>query len=159
MRLVLGDKVIADSTTDGLTRWMRADKPELNLQAQSREIVGAKYARKSSRGYGRYFSFTATVGRQFASYAAAETFWLEHISELSDVRGGILKYESFFGKLYGFENAVLEKVSAVNEIGISTEIEYSFRCGKPCDEFDSLIVIQGAILKIGEYFPYVKFRP
>ena len=67
MRLILGDKVIADSTTDGLTRWMRADKPELNLQAQSREIVGAKYARNSSRGYGRYFSFTATVGRQFAS--------------------------------------------------------------------------------------------
>lgn len=159
MRLVIADKIIADAASDGLTRWIRAEKPELRLRASSLEIVGAKYARNSSRAWGQYFSFVVTVGRQFPSYAEAETFWLEHISELSDVRGGILKYESFFGKLYGFENAVLEKVSAVNEIGISTEIEYSFRCGKPCDEFDSLIVVQGAILKIGEYFPYVKFRP
>ena len=49
MRLVIADKIIADSASDGLTRWIRAEKPELRLRANSLEIVGAKYARNSSR--------------------------------------------------------------------------------------------------------------
>ena len=159
MRLVIADKIIADAGSDGLTRWMRAEKPELRLRADSREIVGVKYARNSSRAWGQYYALTVTVGRQFASYAEAEDFWFAHSAELSDGAEGILKYEGILGKLYGFENAALEAVRPVSEIGVSTEIEYSFRCGKPCDEFDSLIVVQGSILKIGEYFPYIKFRP
>ena len=83
MRLVVGDKIIANSGSDGLTRWMRAEKPELRLRAESQEIVGAKYARNSSQAWGQYFSFIVTVGRQFASYAEAEDFWLGHCAELS----------------------------------------------------------------------------
>ncbi len=74
MRLVIADKIIADSASDGLTRWIRAEKPELRLRANSLEIVGAKYARNSSRAWGQYFSFVVTVGRQFPSYAEAEDF-------------------------------------------------------------------------------------
>lgn len=158
MRLVIGDKILADSAADGLTRWMRADKPELRLKASSREIVGVKYARNSSRAWGQYFSFTATVGRQFASYAAAEDFWFAHSAELSDGAEGLLKYEGILGKLYGFENAALEGVKPTSEIGVSTEIEYSFRCGKPAEEFDCLIVVDGAVVKIGEVFPYVRAK-
>lgn len=156
MRLVVGDKIIADAASDGLTRWIRAEKPELRLRANSLEIVGAKYARNSSRAWGQYFSFIVTVGRQFASYAAAEDFWLSHTAELSDGAEGVLKYEGIFGKLYGFQNAALEAVKPTSEIGVSTEIEYAFRCGKPAEDFDSLIVVNGAILKIGEFFPYIK---
>lgn len=156
MRLVIADKIIADSAADGLTRWMRAEKPELRLRAGSREIVGVKYARNSSRAWGQYFSFAVTVGRQFASYAEAEDFWFEHAAELSDGAEGLLKYEGILGKLYGFENAALEAVRPVSEIGVSTEIEYSFRCGRPTGEFDCLIVVDGAVLKIGEFFPYIK---
>ena len=156
MRLVIADKIIADAASDGLTRWMRAEKPELRLRANSREIVGVKYARNSSRAWGQYYALTVTVGRQFASYAAAEDFWLAHSADLSDGAEGLLKYEGILGKLYGFENAALEGVKPVSEIGVSTEIEYTFRCGRPTEEFDSLIVVNGAVLKIGEFFPYVK---
>lgn len=159
MRLVVGDKIIANSGSDRLTRWMRAEKPELRLRAESQEIVGAKYARNSSRAWGQYFSFIVTVGRQFASYAEAEDFWLGHCAELSSGAEGLLKYEGILGKLYGFENAALEAVRPVSEIGVSTEIEYSFRCGNPTKEFDSLIVVNGAVLKIGEFFPYIKANP
>ena len=55
--------------------------------------------------------------------------------------------------------AALEAVRPVSEIGVSTEIEYSFRCGNPTKEFDSLIVVNGAVLKIGEFFPYIKANP
>ena len=158
MRLVIGDKILADSASDGLTRWMRAEKPELRLRAQSREIVGVKYARNSSKAWGQYFSFTATVGRQFPSYAAAEDFWFAHSAELSDGAEGLLKYEGILGRLYGFENAALEGVKPTSEIGVSTEIEYSFRCGKPAEKFDCLIVVDGAIVKIGEVFPYVRAK-
>ena len=158
MRLVIADKIIADAASDGLTRWMRAEKPELRLRANSLEIVGAKYARNSSRAWGQYFSFVVTVGRQFPSYAEAEDFWLSHTAELSNGAEGVLKYEGILCKLYVFENAALEGVKPVSEIGVSTEIEYAFRCGRPTEDFDSLIVVNGAVLKIGEFFPYVKMN-
>ena len=156
MRLIIADKIIADSASDGVTRWMRAEKPRLRFKTDSQEIVGAKYARNFSRSWGQYLSFIVTVGRQFTSYAEAEDFWLSHIEEFSNGVTGVLKYEGILGQLYGFENATLETLDAVSEIGVSTEFEYSFRAGRMTKEFDSVIVVNGCILKIGDFFPYIK---
>lgn len=155
LRLILGDTVIADSATDGITRWIRAQKPELTVPADSIPIVGGRYARNRAKSWGLSLSFSVSVGRQFSSYAQADDFALGHIAELVGV-GGLLLYEGLLGNLYGFENAVLENARIVNETGISSEIEYSFRCGRPVWQSGTLIVVNGAILKIGDFYPVIK---
>ena len=155
LRLILGDTVIADSATDGITRWIRAQKPELTVPADSIPIVGGRYARNRAKSWGLSLSFSVSVGRQFSSYAQADDFALGHIAELVGV-GGLLLYEGLLGNLYGFENAVLENARIVNETGISSEIENSFRCGRPVWQSGTLIVVNGAILKIGDFYPVIK---
>ena len=155
LRLILGDTVIADSATDGITRWIRAQKPELTVPADSITIVGGRYARNRAKSWGLSLSFSVSVGRQFQSYAQADDFALRHISGLVGA-SGLLKYKGLLGNLYGFENSVLENARIVNETGISSEIEYSFRCGCPVKKFDTLVVVNGAILKIGDFFPVIK---
>lgn len=155
LRLILGDTVIADSAADGITRWIRAAKPELTVPSDSIPIVGGRYARNRTKSWGLSLSFSVSVGRQFSSYAQADDFALGHIAGLVGA-SGLLKYEGLLGNLYGFENSVLENARIVNETGISSEIEYSFRCGCPVKKFDTLVVVNGAILKIGDFFPVIK---
>ena len=157
MKLIIGDDIIAHSS-DGYTRWMKLQKPSLELKTSSRQIIGAKYARNFSQGWGMSFNVVVDVGRQFANYNEAEDFVLEHIGKYTAGKNGILKYESSLGKLFGFENAALSKVNITSEIGVSCEIQYEFRCGKPLQQFDALLVVNGAILKIGEHYPTIKIK-
>lgn len=157
MKLIIGDDIIAHSS-DGYTRWMKLQKPSLELKTSSRQIIGAKYARNFSQGWGLNFQVVVNVGREFSSYYHAENFAIAHFSKFTNGVNGRLKYESTLGKLFGFENASLSKVEIVNEIGVSSEFRYEFKCGKPIQDFDALIVINGDVLKIGDVYPTIKIK-
>ena len=148
MRLIVGKTVISDSRSDGVTRWIRAEKPTLNLRADSTEIVGMRFARNRSNGFGLVMSFTVRIGRQFKSYQEAEYYTLKHLAEFADGLEGVLKYEDLFGYSHGFENAALESVDLASEIGISTEFIYRFKCGKPIDNFSRAVVVNNRILTV-----------
>lgn len=158
LRLIVGETIIADSATDGLTRWLTVEKPSLNLYQDSVEVLGSPYARQISRAYGIALSFSVVVGRQFADYGEAEIFAVSHISQFSKGLRGMLKCAAGAGRLFGYRNAALESVEIDGEIGVSTSFKYSFKCAAPLSEFDSLIVVNGAILKIGDYFPVAKIK-
>ena len=107
------------------------------------------------RAAGMSFEVSVSVGRQFKSYAEAETFSLRHIAKLSGGLSGVLDYRNMLGVRFGFENAVLESVRVANEIGVHTEFEYVFRCGRKA-EFPYAISVGGSVLSIGGAIPIVK---
>ena len=149
MKLLIGNRTIANSA-DGLTQYMRADgKPTLELKTSDVGIVGMRYTRNQSRGWGIAFRFAVIVGRQFTRYADAEAYALSHMAELAGGASGELKYQNYLGKTYGFAHAALTRIEVVSEIGINTEIRYSFACGEPIDKFATIVGIGGIGVKIG----------
>lgn len=155
MHLRIGNTTLADSTSDGITRWLRCEKPSLSLANDSVGIVGGRFSRNFSRAHGISFEVSVSVGRQFKSYARAETFSIQHLAELTNGASGLLDIRNVLGVRFGFENAVLESVKIANEIGVSTEFEYVFRCGKKAD-FKYAIVVNGFVLSINGKIPIVK---
>lgn len=155
LRLVVGNTVLADST-DGAVKWMRCQKPELALKAASVEIVGGRYARNRSRAWGLAFELPVTVGRQYTSYAQAEAATLEHLCALAGGLEGYLAYSGFFGKCFGFENAALSDVRLVSEIGVSTEIEYVFLCGRPVTSPPVAPTVRQTLIKLGGKLVIIK---
>ena len=145
MKLELAGITIA-SSSDGMTVAMRAKTPALSLRASSREIVGKAYARNRSESWGKAISFSVTVVRQFPDYFAAEAFALSHLAQLSGGVEGVLKYESYLGKLVGFENAALKSVEFSSELGVQTTAEYSFVCGAPMPAFETAFTVGGVVL-------------
>ena len=154
MHLRIGNTTLADSS-DGLTRWMRCEKPSLTLSNDSVGVVGGRFARNFSRAHGVSFEVSVSVGRQFKSYARAETFSIKHLAELTNGASGLLDIRNVLGVRFGFENAVLESVKIASEIGVSTEFEYGFRCGKKAD-FKYAIVVNGFVLSVNGNIPIVK---
>ena len=69
LRLAVGNTVLADSS-DGVTRFMRLTKPDLNFANDSVAVVGARFARHIRRASGVSFEVNVVVGRQFKTYNA-----------------------------------------------------------------------------------------
>ena len=149
MKLSVGNIVIADSLKDGFTVAMRASNPQLNLQVASHRIVGGRYARNSSRGWGLSFGFSVSVVRQFPTYYKAEAFTLKHLASFANGLEGDLFYHSHIGKLVAFQNSALERVELKSAIGVQTEIEYFFKCGQPILQESTAITVGGVLLTVG----------
>lgn len=154
MHLRIGNTTLADSA-DGMTRWTSCATPSLSFSNDSVGVVGGRFSRNFGRASGLSFEVSINVGRQFKSYAEAETFSLRHIAKLSGGLSGVLDYRNVLGVRFGFENAVLESVRVANEIGVHTEFEYVFRCGRKA-EFPYAISVGGSVLSIGGAIPIVK---
>lgn len=154
MYLKIGNTTLADSA-DGFTRWAVCGTPSLSFGNDSVGVVGGRFARNIGRASGLSFEVAVRVGRQFKTYAQAETFALRHVAKLSGGLAGVLDYRNVLGVRFGFENAVLESAKVVNEIGVHVEFEYAFRCGAKA-EFPYAITVGGYVLSIGGAIPIVK---
>ena len=153
MYLKIGNTTLADSS-DGMTRWASCDTPSLSFGNDSVSVVGGRFARNFGRTTGLSFELSVRVGRQFKTYAEAETFSLRHIASLTGGLSGLLDYRSVLGVRFGFENAVLESVRVANEVGVHVEFEYAFRCGKKAD-FPCAITVGGFVLSLDGAIPIV----
>lgn len=154
MHLRIGNTTLADSA-DGMTRWASCDTPSLSFGNDSVSVVGGRFARNFGRATGLSFELSVRVGRQFKTYAEAETFSLRHIASLTGGLSGLLDYRNVLGVRFGFENAVLESVRVANEVGVHVEFEYAFRCGRKA-EFPYAITVGGFVLSLGGAIPIVK---
>ncbi len=154
LRLAVGNTVLADSS-DGVTRFMRLTKPDLNFANDSVAVVGARFARHIRRASGVSFEVNVVVGRQFKTYNDAEIFTLRHIAELSAGLCGTLDYRGVIGTRIGFSNAVLSGARITSEIGLFAETEYTFACGGRT-AFPYAIEIGGYILSVDGKIPVVK---
>ena len=108
-----------------MTRWANCATPSLSFNNDSVGVVGGRFSRNFGRASGMSFEVSVSVGRQFKSYAEAETFSLRHMAKLSGGLSGVFDYRNALGVRFGFENAVLESVRVANEIGVPLKKGYN----------------------------------
>jgi len=153
MYLRLGNIMIADSDTDGVTRTLSAPAPELSLSPESIGVIGARCTRQISRS-GATYSLDITIGRRFANLCESEKFSHRHMRQLNGMTAGILQFKTMTGDIFAYANAVLNGVSVENETGQWIELKYSFTAGGAFDSFG--IRVGGAVLQVLENILTVK---
>ena len=127
MFLKLAELAIAD-VSDGLTYLVEFAAPNLTKKNEKLEIPGNKFIDSFDRGLAE-ISFKVRVCRQFKSADRVTPFLLRHVSELAEIRRGLLKIADVDGNVYEFTDAVLEDFSADDVVGVALDCEYKFNEG------------------------------
>ena len=130
MYLKIGNTVICNSDTDGITKMLSAPTPTLTKASDSVQPFGSRNPTHFQRkGVSREIEIT--VLREFESYRAAEVWVVEHMAEMESLyEHGDLDFESFLGVGYLYGSAALSDIEVVDATGVSVEIKYKFKAGR-----------------------------
>ena len=135
MYLKIGNTVICNSETDGITKMLSAPTPTLTKASDSVQQFGSRNPTHFQRkGVSREIGIT--VLREFESYRAAEVWVVEHMAEMESLyEHGDLDFESFLGVGYLYGSAALSDIEVVDATGVSVEIKYKFKAGRAITYF------------------------
>lgn len=142
MYLKLGELLICDSSSDGLTRSLSVPLSRLPKRIDSVHPLGSTNpAHFQRKGVSREIEIT--VLREFSSYRDAEVWTVEHMAEMERLSaGGDLEFESYLGVGYLYGTAALSNAEVVSASGVSVEIKYTFSAGRA-------ITFYGVVVDIG----------
>lgn len=143
MYLKIGNYVICDSETDGITKMLTAPTPPLTKESDTIQPLGSTNpAHIQRKGVSREIEIS--VIRQFESYRAAEVWIAEHMAQMERLREyGDLEFESMLGVGYLYGTAALSNVEVVEAMGVSAEIAYRFKAGRAVDYVAVTVEIDG----------------
>lgn len=150
MYLKIGNYVICDSETDGVTKMLTAPTPTLTKESDSIQPLGSTNpAHIQRKGVSR--EIVINVWREFDSYRTAEVWVVEHMAVMEQLsEHGDLDFESMLGVSYLYGTAALMDVEVVSATGVSVEIQYRFKAGRAITFYVPLINVGGV-----EYIPLV----
>ena len=150
MYLKIGNYVICDSETDGVTKMLTAPTPTLTKESDTIQPLGSTNPIHIQRkGVSR--EIVINVLREFDSYREAEVWVVEHMSAMEQLREyGDLDFESMLGVSYLYGTAALKNVDVVSATGVSVEIQYKFKAGRAITFYLPLISVGGV-----EYIPLI----